>query len=58
MASQAPQNANLPLLYNDLVPLSSVDHANYRVREMSDVKFLADQHAIPVTVDEIGRAHV
>lgn len=54
MASQAPQNANLPLLYNDLVPLSSVDHANYRVREMSDVKFLADQHAIPVTVDEFS----
>lgn len=54
MASQAPQNANLPLLYKDLVPLSSVDHASWRVAEMSDVGFLAKEHAIPVTVDEFG----
>ncbi|MEP6784308.1 MAG: SapC family protein [Sphingomonadales bacterium] len=54
MASQAPQNANLPILYNDLQPLSSVDHATWRVAEMSDVGFLVGQHAIPVTVDEFS----
>ncbi len=54
MASQAPQNANLPLLYNDLMPLSSVEHAKWRIAEMSDVGFLATQHAIPVTVDEFA----
>ncbi len=54
MASQAPQNANLPILYNDLMPLSSVDHANWRVTEMAEVGFLASQHAIPVTVDEFA----
>lgn len=54
MASQAPQNANLPLLFKDLQPLSSVDHADWKVGEMSDVHFLADQHAIPVTVDEFA----
>lgn len=54
MASQAPQNANLPLLYNDLMPLSSIDHAKWRIAEMSDVAFLASQHAIPVTVDEFA----
>jgi hypothetical protein len=54
MASQAPQNANLPLLYKDLIPLSSVDHADWRVAEMSDVGFLSREHAIPVTVDEFG----
>lgn len=53
MASQAP-NPNLPILYNDLVPLSSVDHATWRVTEMADVSFLAKQHAIPVTVDEFA----
>ena len=54
MASQAPQNANLPLLFNDLVPLSSVDHASWRVTEMNDASFLKGQHAIPVTVDEFA----
>ncbi len=54
MASQAPQNANLPLLFKELIPLSSIDHADWKVAEMSDVKFLADQHAIPVTVDEFA----
>lgn len=53
MASQAP-NPNLPILYNDLVPLSSVDHASWRVTEMADVSFLAKQHAIPVTIDEFA----
>jgi hypothetical protein len=56
MASQAPQNANLPLLYNDLAPLSSVEHANFKVVEMTDVKFLTAQHAVPVTVDEFALA--
>lgn len=54
MASQAPQNANLPLLYNDLMPLSSVEHASWRVGEMADVNFIKGQHAIPVTVDEFA----
>lgn len=53
MASQAP-NPNLPILYNDLLPLSSIEHATWRVTEMSDVGFLASQHAIPVTVDEFA----
>ncbi len=56
MASQAPQNANLPLLYNDLMPLSSVEHADFRAREMTSVDFLKAQHAIPVTVDEFALA--
>jgi SapC len=54
MASQAPQNAALPLLYNDLAPLSSVDHAGFKVVEMGDVKHLTGHHAVPVTVDEFA----
>lgn len=52
MAS-APQNA-LPLLYKDLVPLSSVDHADWKARTLDSAPWLLDQHAIPVTVDEFA----
>ena len=58
MASQPPQNAQagLPLLYNDVVPLSSVEHANYKIGSMDDVLNLRDQHAIPLTVEEFASA--
>jgi hypothetical protein len=48
MAS-APQ---LPLFYNGLEPLSSEAHANYKVKSSNVAPFLANQHAIPVTVEE------
>jgi hypothetical protein len=50
MAS-APSNA-LPIFYNDLVPLNSQEHADYRSRAADTAPFLAKQHAIPLTVDE------
>ena len=50
MAS-APQQ-QLPLFYNDLAPLSSQTHADYRLRPQELAPFLARQHAVPVTVDE------
>ena len=56
MASQAPQNAGLPLFYNDLVPLSSVDHVDYKVGAMDDVLYLKDHHAVPLTVEEFANA--
>ena len=48
MAS-APQ---LPLFYNGLEPLSSEAHAHYKVKPSNVAPFLANQHAIPVTVEE------
>ena len=54
MAS-APQ-ATLPLFYNDLMPLNSRDHANWRSRPMEAAGFLKGQHAIPLTVDEFVQA--
>lgn len=51
MAS-APQNQSLPLFYNQLEPLSSQTHANWKVRSSDRAPFLAGQHAIPVTVEE------
>ena len=48
----APMNAQLPLFYNDLVPLSSQQHGDFRVRPLNAAPFLANQHAVPVTVEE------
>jgi hypothetical protein len=57
MAS-APQS--LPIFYNDLVPLSSVDHQSWRGRPMANMEMLRNAHAVPITVDEFlfaQRAH-
>lgn len=50
MAS-APQ-PNLPLFYNDLMPLNSRDHASWKTRAIDSADFLKSAHAIPLTVDE------
>lgn len=50
MAS-APQQ-QLPLFYNQLEPLSSQAHADYRVRQARLAPFLVDTHAVPITVEE------
>lgn len=54
MASAAPQG--LPILYKDLVPLSSLDHATWRVRQMDSLSFIANVHAVPITTDEFSVA--
>jgi SapC len=54
MAS-APQ-AGLPIFYNDLVPLNTNDHSNFRVKSMETAPFLVKQHAVPVTIDEFAVA--
>lgn len=55
MAS-APQAAQLPLFYNDLMPLNSRDHGKWRSRTTDKAKWLADQHAVPLTVEEFPQA--
>jgi len=47
----APQQ-QLPLFYNQLEPLSSQVHGDFRVRVADKAPFLANQHAVPVTVEE------
>ena len=54
MASAPPVNSGLPLLFNDLAPLSSVDHAKWKIKQADTAPFLAKQHAIPVTIDEFA----
>lgn len=55
MAS-TPAPANLPLFYKDLVPLSSIDHADFHARPLNSADFLINQHAIPLTSDEFVSA--
>lgn len=55
MAS-APQQPQLPLFFNDLMPLNSQDHKNYRTRSIDAAPWLAKAHAIPLTVDEFVQA--
>lgn len=43
---------NLPMFYNDLVPLSSNQHAEFKLKTQTKAPFLAGNHAIPVTVEE------
>ncbi|MEP1422214.1 MAG: SapC family protein, partial [Erythrobacter sp.] len=42
----------LPLFYKDLLPLNSKDHADWSVGNFDDASYMADTHAIPLTVDE------
>ncbi len=56
MASAPQQANNLPLLFNDLAPLSSVEHATWKARRAETAPFLAKHHAIPVTIDEFAVA--
>ncbi|MCW3845872.1 SapC family protein [Sphingomonas sp. LB-2] len=51
MAS-APQQQALPLFYKDLMPLSTQEHADFRIRGADRAPFVANVHAIPLTVEE------
>lgn len=55
MAS-APQNAELPLFYTDLMPLNSRDHANWRSRTTDKAAWLVGHHCVPLTVEEFPQA--
>ncbi|WP_353230061.1 SapC family protein [Novosphingobium sp.] len=48
--------ANLPLFYNDLVPLNTRDHATWRARNVDKAAWLVNQHAVPLTVEEFPQA--
>ncbi|WAT18053.1 SapC family protein [Aurantiacibacter sp. MUD11] len=47
---------NLPVLYNELVPLNSQDHADWNGRTVDKAPWIANQHAIPLTVEEFPSA--
>ena len=53
MASQAPQ---LPIMYQQVQPLSTQLHANFKTRGTTEAPFLANMHAVPLVVDEFVSA--
>ena len=53
MASAAP-NTGLPVLYNQIEPISSQQHGSAKVRGLEALPALAQLHAVPVTVDEFS----
>jgi hypothetical protein len=55
MASAAP-TTGLPLLYNQLEPISSQQHGTLKVRGLDALPGVANVHAIPLTVDEFALA--
>ncbi len=55
MAS-APQAANLPLFYKDLMPLNSRDHANWGSKSTENATWIVGQNAIPLTAEEFVHA--
>lgn len=54
MASQ-PQ-ATLPIFYKNLQPLSSSLHSSFKSRTSDKAPYLANNHAIPLTIDEFAHA--
>jgi SapC len=52
----APQAAQLPLMYNDLTPVNSDEHSNWRARSTDKAPWLVNQHAIPLTCEEFPQA--
>ena len=53
MASQPPAN-NMPVFYNNLVPLSSQLHPRHGIAQREGFDFAKPVNAIPVTVDEFA----
>ena len=47
----------LPLFYNDLAPLSSSVHGDWRLRSIDGAQFLRTAHAVPLLSEEIILAH-
>src|SRR3546814_16088952 len=52
----APQTPQLPVFYKDLIPLNSRDHATWHSRKTDKETWHANQHAVPLTVEEFAQA--
>ena len=55
MAS-APGQPGLPMLYKDLMPLSSQEHGSWKFRPLQALEILKGVHALPITCDEFAVA--
>lgn len=56
MASQAPNNASLPLLYSGLEALNSTQHGNSKLKRFLTIPQVGRVHAVPLTIEEFIHA--
>jgi hypothetical protein len=49
-------NQGLPLFYNDLMPVSSQQHGDWKMRTVDGAPFLVGAHAIPLLAEEFIQA--
>lgn len=56
MASAPKPKPGLPVTYNDLVPLNSQQHGTWKIISVTKAKWVANQNAIPLTVEEFPMA--
>jgi hypothetical protein len=54
MATQAPNAAPMPLLYNALDALNSGQHGKMKLKKSYDLPLVGQTHAVPVTVEEFS----
>jgi hypothetical protein len=54
MATEAPTQQQLPLLYSALEPLNSNVHGKMKIRPVDKLPMIAATHAVPATVDEFA----
>jgi len=47
---------NLPIFYNDLIPLNSEQHSKAHARSVDKAQWVAKQHVVPLTVEEFPAA--
>ena len=52
MATQAPNAAPLPLLYNALEALNSGQHGKMKLKKAYNLPIVGETHAVPITVEE------
>ena len=53
MATAAPTQ-NLPLFYNDIMPLNLEQHGKLKIRGLTSLPEAGRTHAVPLTVDEFA----
>lgn len=56
MASQAPINNALPLLYGGLEALNSAQHGNMKLKRLQTIPQVGRVHAVPITLEEFVHA--
>lgn len=52
----APQNTDLPLFYQDLIPLNTQQHSTWKTKATDKATWLVGVNSVPLTVEEFPQA--